>query len=95
MAQQERLPDGLSYDCKQRTGGKRRQSVSWGLLLLAHLPAHLMWSFLSSKAFHSSFSKDNLTWLKALKPTWPVTTHSVYLIRCLLLNGLSVVACNI
>lgn len=44
MAQQERLPDGLSYDCKQRKE-ERRQNVSWGLLHLAHLPAHLMWLF--------------------------------------------------
>lgn len=27
MAQQERLPDSLSYDCKQRKGGKEAEHV--------------------------------------------------------------------
>lgn len=38
-----------------------RQNMSWGLLHLGHLPAHLMW--LSSKTLHSS------TWLKGWKLT--------------------------
>lgn len=47
MAQHEMLPDGLIYDCKQRKGGKEAERVLGSSK--AHLPAHLMWSFLSSK----------------------------------------------
>lgn len=30
MAQQERLPDSLGYDCKQRRGGKKEAERVWG-----------------------------------------------------------------
>lgn len=54
MAQQERLPEGLSCNFKQRKE-ERSLNVSQGLLHLAHLPAHLMWLLGASKTFHSCF----------------------------------------